>query len=258
MMPSLTFAPDLKKLGLSDKEAAVYLATLTLGSSTVLRIARRAKVARATTYLVLDSLMRRGLIAQYAEGNKTLFVAESPRRLEHLLKDKESELEEERGELQQLMPKLLAFTQSADGRALVRYYEGLEGLKRIRAEMTMQSQPGDLWRQISPADYMKKVFGDDSFTYKAQRKAKKIQSRAIITTRSQKLKQHLLDTGESKWAERKFMDPKKYTSASGMSIYKDRVVITTFEGKAGGAVIESESVAKMMTELFDMLWVSLP
>lgn len=256
-MPSLAFAPDLKKLGLSDKEAAVYLAALSLGSSTVLRIARKAKVARATTYLVLDSLMQQGLVAQYAEGAKTLFVAESPHRLERLLDYKQETIEEEREELTQLMPKLLAFTKAADGRALVRYYEGLEGLKNIRSEMTMQSKPGDLWRQISPVDYMQQVFGTEDFTYAGQRKAKKIQSRAIIATRSKKLKQQLVETTEKKWAERRFVDPKVYSSSSGLTINRDRVMLVTFEGKVGGTIIESESVATMMAEIFDLLWQGL-
>ena len=256
-MPSMNFVADLKKLGLNDKEAAAYLAALALGPSTVQRIARKANVARATTYLVLEALAKLGLITKYIQGNKTLFVAESPRQLERLLDRRQEIIDGERTDLKDLMPKLLAFMQAQDGQALVRYYEGMEGLKSIRAEITMQSKPGELWRQIAPVDYMQAAFGKEDFTYVKQRKAKRIQSRSIIATKSSELKKELMMTAEKRWAERKFIDPKRYTSASGATFFTDKIVITTYAGKLGGAIIESKSVAKMMAELFDLLWNSL-
>lgn len=95
----MLFEADLTKLGLSDKEAAVYLAALALGAGPVQPIARRAQVARATTYLVLESLMKRGLVTQYEEGKKTVFVAEPPQQLAQLLEKQESVIQEKRQHL---------------------------------------------------------------------------------------------------------------------------------------------------------------
>lgn len=79
----MKFEPLLKNIGLSDKGARVYLAALELGAASVQSIARKAKVARPTTYLFLDELVKRGLATQYTEGERTQFVAESPRHIRY-------------------------------------------------------------------------------------------------------------------------------------------------------------------------------
>ena len=55
---------ELGHLGLSEKEAAVYLASLELGPAPVQDISHKAKVNRATTYVMIESLMGRGLISR--------------------------------------------------------------------------------------------------------------------------------------------------------------------------------------------------
>ena len=85
----MVFQKELKRLGLKDKEAAVYVACLELGPSPVQQISRKAQVVRATTYVVLEALLERGLVTQYKEGKKTLFSAEPPRQLMRLLEKQE-------------------------------------------------------------------------------------------------------------------------------------------------------------------------
>ena len=54
----------LQKLGLSDKEASVYLAMLELGPSVVSDIAKKANINRSTVYVVLEFLKKRGIPSQ--------------------------------------------------------------------------------------------------------------------------------------------------------------------------------------------------
>ena len=55
----------LKELGFSEKESEVYLAMLELGPAAVQDIAKKAGVNRSTTYVMIESLKRRGLISTY-------------------------------------------------------------------------------------------------------------------------------------------------------------------------------------------------
>lgn len=68
----------LIKLGLSEKEAKVYLAALELAQDSAQNIAKKAGVNRPTTYVILEKLMKLGLANTLEENKKTLFVAESP------------------------------------------------------------------------------------------------------------------------------------------------------------------------------------
>lgn len=257
----MVFDKDLKRLGLSEKEAAVYLATLGLGPSTVQTISRKSKVARATTYLVLDSLLEMGLVAKFEEGDSTTFVAESPEQLGQLLNRQEQSVQERRDLLQDLLPKLRAFTREQDDRPIVRYFEGVDGLKAIRAETLRRSVVGERWCQFTPVDYMLQAFGGKDFyeeaSYATQRKGKRIQSRSIVITESEELKSRLRQDVDSKWVQRKFLDASRFTSSSGFAVTRDWVVVVLFGKKVGGVVIESQSVALMMQTIFDWMWGSL-
>ncbi len=53
---------ELSALGLSQKEATVYVALLELGTASVQAIARRADLVRPTTYVILEALTKKGLV----------------------------------------------------------------------------------------------------------------------------------------------------------------------------------------------------
>src|SRR3989344_8552837 len=72
----------LKELGLSDKEAKVYLAMIELGSAPVSAIAKQAKIKRPTTYVVLDMLSEKGLVGFEDRRGSRLY---SPAPLEQLV-----------------------------------------------------------------------------------------------------------------------------------------------------------------------------
>ena len=63
---------ELQKIGLSEKEAKVYLAAMELGQAPVQKIAQKAKVNRATTYVILEGLQKKGVITTVDHEKKRL------------------------------------------------------------------------------------------------------------------------------------------------------------------------------------------
>ena len=89
---------SLKKIGLSENEAKVYLATLELGSSTAQQIAQKAELKRPTTYVQLETLMKRGLVTSFEKGpstspgqGKTMLRAEDPEHLKPIFEKENKE-----------------------------------------------------------------------------------------------------------------------------------------------------------------------
>src|SRR5476649_337526 len=99
-------AAKVQALGLSDKEAKVYVAALFLGPAPVQKIAEQAEVNRATAYVILSQLADLGLVSQSTEGKKTVFVAEGPEALTHLFDRQIEQVEERRKDLETLLPEL--------------------------------------------------------------------------------------------------------------------------------------------------------
>jgi sugar-specific transcriptional regulator TrmB len=52
---------ELTKLGLSEKEAKVYIAGLELGKATILELSKKAEVKRGTCYEIVMNLSNLGL-----------------------------------------------------------------------------------------------------------------------------------------------------------------------------------------------------
>lgn len=252
----MLFETELKKLGLKDKEASVYLACLQLGPSPVQPIARKAKVVRATTYVILESLMNMGLVTKYKEGKKTLFTTEPPRQLMRLLEKQRAEVDDKKRELNRLLPQLLVLMKSSGEHPTVRYFGGTEGLRAIRQEMMMYSQPGDVWYNFTPLDYLDAVLPEDQESYYRQRIAKKIKSRTIFSTKSPSLKKKRLAAYEDELIEQRYISAELFPSTSGMTVFRDRIAIGSFAGKIGGVIIESEPMADMMRRLFELAWMT--
>jgi sugar-specific transcriptional regulator TrmB len=104
-------ANELQNLGFTDKEARVYLTGLALGPAAVQIIARESGVNRATTYVIIEQLSKRGLFSAQKRGKKRYFNAEHPDRLVEWfetemrnLTERYERLREMLGELTTLVP----------------------------------------------------------------------------------------------------------------------------------------------------------
>lgn len=250
------FLTELKKLGLKDKEAAVYLSCLELGPSPVQNIARKAKVVRATTYVILESLLEKGLVTKYKEGKKTLFAAEPPRQLMRLLEKQKEDIDEKQHDLEVMLPELQVLMKASADRPTVRYFEGKEGLRAIRQEIIMHTKPGDMIYNFTPLDYLIAIFPENEEAFARQRIAKGIKARTLFTTKSATLRQKQLEpSSTSKDNERRYISSDFFSSTSGMTIYGNRVAMGNFTGKLVGVVVESAEMADMMRKMFELAWL---
>lgn len=140
---------ELKHLGLSDKEAAVYLASLELGPAPVQDISHKSKINRATTYVMIESLSARGLMSTFVRGKKRFYSPESPDRLLSILRLQKKELEEKENEFAKTLPTLLALYNTEGSKPQIRYIEGFEGLKTVH--QIFENLQGE-YVQILPLD----------------------------------------------------------------------------------------------------------
>ncbi|MDA1168895.1 MAG: hypothetical protein O3A36_00990 [bacterium] len=250
----MKYIQELTSLGLKDKEAAVYLACLELGPSPVQPIGRTAKVVRATTYVILESLMGMGLVTKFKEGKKTFFSAETPRQLLRLLEKQEEVIQEKQHNIEAILPQLQMLTKAAGDTPSVRYFEGKEGLLAMRREIVLNSRAGDTIYNFTPADHLNSVFPDSQDTFVTQRIAKRIFAKTLFTTTSEALKKRWLAININELNERRFVSPEKFPVPAGMTLYQDYIAIGSFTGKLFGVVIESQQMVNMMRALFELAW----
>lgn len=240
---------DLKKIGLSENEARVYLAALELGSSTAQQVAQKAELKRPTTYVQLESLMKRGLVTSFEKGEKTVFRAEDPEHLKQVLEKEKEEQKEKAGVLEKILPGLGNLYLSAGERPRVRFFEGVSGLKTIQDEFLKTKEK--LVRSIANADDIFGLFPAQSENYAPRRVQKGIHSKIIYTSSNGEF---LKESNEKMLRESKFVPLDKFSLSGEIATYGNNVSISEFRKKPFGVMIESEEIANSFKAIFDLLW----
>lgn len=241
-------AAKLEELGLSDKEARVYVANLFLGPSSVQKIAEQARINRPTAYVILDQLTELGLVSQSIESKKTLFIAEPPEALGRLLERQKQIIDERQKELRSLLPELMQVerTQRASAPA-VRFYRGLEGIKSINAYMRRKSKPGTVVYGLSDLDEIIGIFPDILKENPDFRVHKKLASKLLYSSKN------LEHKSDPKYLRQTIKLP--ITAKADITLYEEGASLLTYAGKDSvGVVIESSEIVQALRQLFELAW----
>jgi sugar-specific transcriptional regulator TrmB len=239
---------ELQDMGLSEKEARVYLASLELGRTTAEKLAKHAKVNRSTTYVQLESLMKMGLMSTHEEGKKTYFSPESPELLKRLLLKQRDEIGARERDLTAIMPMLLQQFHGGGERPVVRFFPGKEGIQAVREEV-LTSKDKHLYVVLSSLK-MRKIFSEQEIEdYSARRKALGVHSTALYTDREY-FNKAMNEINEL--TTHRLLPNSPLTI--DIRIFGDKTALFSFEGSLFAMVIESKQIATSMKKIFDFLW----
>lgn len=233
--------------GLSEYEAMVYLASLSLGPATVNEIAKRSGVKRTTVYPVIESLKNKGIMSIQINGLKKTYRAESPEKLEGII-------EQKKARLKRMMPELTAIQNLKNNESFIKYYEGVKGVKTVYDSILDGLRPGDEYLIISDMERFLKM-DREYFTNFIDRRAKlNLKVKTIIhdTEDAQYYKKIERNTNQ----EIKILD-KSADFTANLVILPNKVVITQIVEPILSIVIENKSIVDMQRKEFNIIWNSL-
>jgi HTH-type transcriptional regulator, sugar sensing transcriptional regulator len=238
----------LQKIGLSEKEAKVYLAALELGQSPVQKIAAKAKVNRATTYVILEGLMKKGVITTFEQGKKRFFVAEAPQALRNIIGQQQEELNKKEDMLAGLMPQLQSVHNMLPNKPVVRFYEGKEGLKAMLQEY-WDLKPKEALLFYAPHALQGVFTAEEIQQHRKNRIDSGIHIRGVYadTTAGEALK-------NIPNAEYRCVPNEKFPFSSDVTVYSDRVAIASLHGHISGVIIESKAIADTFRCIFQLAY----
>ena len=239
----------LQDIGLSKEEVEIYLAGLELGESTVQNIAKKAGIKRPTAYLIIDSLIKKGLFYQTFKGKKRLFGAQNP-------KDLEVELKRKAFELTKIMPELNSIYNTLEFKPKVRFYEGVAGTMAVYNDMLdLTPENGEMLSFAGMKnlfDTLPKEFAIDYFT----RRIKKNIKPKIIAIDSEESREWVKNAEEE--MREILIVPENQSNFSGdIEIYGDRVALISYKENFMTIVVESKEIANMQRLMFNLIWNNL-
>lgn len=243
-MKDSNLAAILQRLGLNDKESKMYLACLELGSASVQEIAEKSGVKRTSIYNFLEDMKARGFISEVRHGKRILIVPEDPRML---LKKSE----EQRKQLEEVLPEFMSIYNRPGEKPKVRFYQGVDGLKRIY-EDTLTA--GETIHLISDFEQMFSAIEPDwMWQYAKRRTEKGIKAYSIAKEGSRALEVKKKDTQQLR--ETRLVKDGNFETE--INIYGDKVAMLSFRRPYAGVIIEDRAIAQTLKSMWQMMWKTL-
>jgi HTH-type transcriptional regulator, sugar sensing transcriptional regulator len=234
----------LNTLGLSDHESRIYLAGISLGPTTILHLAEAAQVKRTTVYSVVEALIHKGLMRVDVKGFKKLYAVESPDTLEKVL-------EIQRIRLKRALPEFEALYNLRGGQSIVRYYEGIAGMKVAYDELLESIQPKDDYLVISNIEYWHSL-DPEYFEDFTKRRAKEHISLRMLLQDSE-LARKTKQFERNIHAQVRMLG--QYTNlTTNLVVVPSRVLIQQVVQPIVTLVIENPSIVQLHREMFENMW----
>lgn len=244
----------LEKIGLAEKEAKVYLALLELAQDSVQNIAKKAKVTRPNTYVILEKLLKMGLVSSHQEGKKTLFVATSPTELENIIDKQIKELELRKKELKESMNQMTAIYNVSKDKPVVRYFEGADGLEALDRYGRDQLGSNKEILSVSPIDVVERYFPERRKKSLNERIKLGIKARAIYTHEGGEIPGY---QNKKELRDGVFIPRSIFPLDATMTIYPEWGIKLYYYDQTNpyGVSLESNALAKNMKLFFELAWV---
>ncbi|PIX80085.1 hypothetical protein COZ35_01840 [Candidatus Peregrinibacteria bacterium CG_4_10_14_3_um_filter_44_21] len=231
----------LENIGLTEKEAKIYLAMIELGETVVSAIANKAGVNRVTTYDSVDKLTQKGFATKRKTGKKLLFTAVDPQIISLDFRARARDLRKSIPDFKRLKGEM--------PRPEVRYFEGLSGIKQMYLD-TLSSKTEIL--NYSDSEGIRHHWPDHDEEYVKARVKKKIYLRGICPN-----DEHGMKVRSQDWdchREIRLIPKDQYDFSNEINIYDNKVAIISYDKTLVGILIENASIANTQRAIFKMAW----
>jgi HTH-type transcriptional regulator, sugar sensing transcriptional regulator len=236
----------LKKIGFSDKSANIYLALLSLGPSSVRKLAEFCDLNRGTTYDALKWLQDQEVVSFYHKDTKQHFVAEDPQRLHDIIAKQEQELKEVDKQIDRFVPELQALHHKGGDRPMAKYY-GKDEINIILEDvLAVCEEDEEKTYRIYSTEGLREYLYENFPTFSDVRIAKGISVKVIAIGEGGELR----GLDERKWLNMKNETPTYIIIYSGKTAY----ISLNAKEEPVGVVIENRGVCETQKNIFDDLW----
>lgn len=242
----MNLIPQLEQAGLTENEIKVYLHLLSAGLSTPPQIAAATKIARPNCYKLLQTLKANGLVAEHVRAKRKAYSPNDPSALVVSMQKKAEALSE-------LLPDLRSLFVSQKNKPSIRFFEGVEGVKRIFTEMLSAKEV----LGVASIKKLTAVFGykylDDLIRHMHERG---VTLRDIITEESTVGTVAPTRMGHSLYQYRTLPQSSGDIPVD-ILIWNDCVAFVSVSAPVFGTVIQNAEIAQMMRIVFELSWKQL-
>ena len=245
---------NLKRIGFSEKESLVYTHLIRLGAQPASVIAERAKINRTTTYDIIETLTKKGLIASIKKDGITYFKALDPKELLNYLEREKIEhikkLEKQQKEIKEILPELISLENPESTKPKVAFYEGEKGMRQAYEDTLTSSET--ILSYANVEDMHKGLPNFFPEYYQRRGVEKKIHIKCIAPNNKTSIERHKHDKEENR--EMVLISKSKYDFSPEINIYDDKVLFASWREKMA-IIIKSKEIADFHKKMYKLAWI---
>lgn len=236
----------LAKIGLNEKESAIYLTLLERGPALISQIEKQTGLHRPAIYKSLTTLLSRGFVTTAPKGKQRRYVAESPDKLRSSMSELVSAFEG-------LLPELEASHHAREKKPIVKFLEGKDGITFALNDIVTSLKRSEVFYRYSSAKDSRKNEKYLPRDYRKVRDEKGLQ-RFVITTEGTMV-------GKKPRLERAV----KFIPAS-LGLFDYDITEIIYGGKIAfldyntetAFIVENAVIAEFQKKIFKLLYDKLP
>lgn len=230
----------LQQIGLSEKEASVYIALTEIGEAVPSVIAKKAKIKRPTAYITLENLVEKGLVGHSIKKDQKVFSPIDPSFLLEYEKKKLKELESALPELNSLKNLYLKAPH-------ISLFEGDEGIVQILDDSLNAKTEICCWSDTGMASST--ALHDYHPFFLKEKIKRKIHSKCLFTYNEQGL--NFKRNAKKELREVYLIPREKFPFENEINIYNDKVSIISLKDKIG-VIIQNQNIADTQRAIFKL------
>ena len=243
----------LQKIGFSDKEAKVYTALIRLGAQPVSVISERTEINRTTSYDIIESLTKKGLVSSVKKGSITYFKALDPKELLSYLEREKAEtvkkIEKQQDEIEQLLPALISLENPESTKPKVTFYEGEKGLRQAYEDTLTSKETILAYANVEDMHKGLPNFFPDYYQRRGVQNS--IHIKCIAPDNEISRERHKHDKKENR--EMLLIPASKYEFSPEINIYEDKILYASWREKMA-IIIKSEEIADFHKKMYELCW----
>lgn len=242
-MKNETLITTLGKIGLTKREASVYLAALALGECGMSELAEKSGLKRTSAYVIVEALEAKGILGTFKARTGTRYIAKDPK---YVL----DELRKHTQEFENVLPQIESLQKKSPFKPHVIYYEGVDDYIRA-VELCLKKHNTTIYH-IGSLNEGHKTLGEDyDFKYFMPERIKKnIFLKALYTP---DVAPKFNDGDSKRLREIRYL-PESASIKTLTLVFGSTVVISTTQKTLVTLVIESEEVAQAERAKFELIW----
>lgn len=239
---------NLLSAGMTEEEIVVFFAMLEPDRETVLKIAQHTSIPRTTVYILIDSLLKKGLIQEVSEGKKKHYYPSSPQKIVEYVSQRKDQISTVLNQVQKNIHEIQALFNFYHEKPRITYYEGTNSILQL-FESTLKE--GEICMHFM-SEMGSEILSHELEAYRQKIRESMVTTREIISDSLTDL--HYIKTYANARNQVKYL-PRAYATNVDYILYDGGYIQITYKAGKGMAIcIEDKHISQFEKVRFNLIW----